>query len=132
MEPRMSTPKLSGLAVAAPRALLTLAVAGCLVGPASAQTIDSDMQGAPQDAPVVPGIYDEELCVVSIDGESKFVTFMAPNPENPNAAVAFAFKSLPSAKKGDLVKLTPTRDGKAGDPTVKVLESGSAKCKRYS
>jgi hypothetical protein len=134
MEPRMFTPTmLSGLVAAAPRALLTLAAAVCLgTTPALAQTLDSDMQGSPKDAPVVPGIYDEQLCVVTIDSESKFVTFMAPNPENPNAAVAFSFKTLSGFKKGDLVQLSPAADAKAGQPTVKVLEPGSAKCKRYS
>ncbi|HZR84153.1 MAG TPA: hypothetical protein VFD92_23855 [Candidatus Binatia bacterium] len=124
---------LSTLVAAAPRALLSLTVAAGIGAPvALAQGINSDMQGAPKDAPVVPGVYDEELCVVSIDKDARFVTFMAPNPENPNAAVAFVFKSIEGFKKGDLVKLSPAKDTKAGQPTVKVLEAGSAKCKRYS
>ncbi len=114
----------------APHALLALAlVAALAASPAAAQTLDSDQQGAPQDAPVVPGIYDEEMCVMSIDQESKLVTFMSPNRENPNAAVAFAFKTIEGFKKGDLVKLKPAAEAKAGQPTVKVLEAGSSKCK---
>jgi hypothetical protein len=120
----------SGLFDAAPRALLGLAlVAGLGGSPAAAQTLGSDQQGAPQDAPVVPGIYDEEMCVMSIDQESKLVTFMSPNRENPNAAVAFAFKTIEGFKKGDLVKLKPSAEAKTGQPTVKVLEAGSSKCK---
>ena len=94
-----------------------------------AQTLNSDSQGAPKDAPVVPGIYDMEMCVMSIDQESKLVTFMSPNRENPNAAVAFAFKTISGFKKGDLVKLQPADDAKAGQPTVKVLEAGASRCK---
>ncbi len=121
-----------GLLAAAPRALLTLTVAAALcAGPAGAQTLNSDMQGSPKDAPVVPGLYDTELCVVSIDAATSFVTFMAPNPEDPNAAMAFAFKKVAGFKQGDLVKLKAATSADAGQPTVTVLEAGSAKCKRY-
>ena len=129
----MSPKIVSTFAAAAPRALLTLTVAAMLAAaPAGAQTIDSDMQGAPQDAPVVPGIYDTELCVVSIDADTKFVTFMAPDPENPNDAMAFAFKTISGFKQGDLVKLKPADKAAAGQPTVTVLKAGSDQCKRYS
>jgi hypothetical protein len=96
---------------------------------ARAQGLGSDMQGSPRDAPTVPGIYDIELCVVSIDKDAKVVTFIAPNPENPNAAVAFVFKHIKGFKKGDLVKLKPAAESTAkGEPTVKVLEASSKKC----
>lgn len=113
-------------------ALFALPTAGFLhtlgASPALAQGLGSDMQGSPRDAPVVPGIYDIELCIVSIDKEAKVVTFIAPNPENPNAAVAFVFKQIKGFKKGDLVKLKPAAEGKAGQPVVKVIEAGSKKC----
>jgi hypothetical protein len=120
----------SALVAAAPRALLVLAlVVGLRAGPVAAETLGDDQQGAPQDAPVVPGIYDEEMCVVSLDAETKMVTFMVPDREDPNAAVAFAFKKIEGFKRGDLVKLVPAASDKAGQPTVKVIEAASAKCK---
>lgn len=121
----------SALVAAAPRALLIAGlVASLAAGPALAQGLGSDSQGAPRNAPVVPGIYDIELCVVSIDKDAKVVTFIAPNPENPNAAVAFVFKKIAGFKKGDLVKLKPAAEASAGQPTVKLMEAGSKKCRR--
>lgn len=132
MELRMSPNRMpSVIAAAAPRALLALALAATLGGPVVAQTLQDDSQGAPRDAPVVPGVFDKELCVASIAKDTNFVTFMPPNLEDPNAPVSFAFKKVEGFKVGDLVKIKPAGAG-AAQPTVTVLEAASAKCKRYA
>jgi hypothetical protein len=71
----------------------------------------------------------EAMCVVSISAETKIVSLMDPDTEDPNAAVSMAFKTLPEIKAGDLVKLTP--NPKAPQPDVKVVEKAAKSCKRF-
>jgi hypothetical protein len=71
----------------------------------------------------------EAMCVVSISAETKIVSLMDPDTEDPNAAVAMAFKTVPDIKAGDLVKLTPNPG--APQPDVKVVEKAAKACKRF-
>ena len=118
-----------------PLALLAAACApGASRGPVVKETTLGDFQqSAPRDAPVVPGIYDVKLCVVSLDPVTKMATFMPPNAENANAPVAFAFNDVSGFAKGDLVTVAPgARAAKNGQPQVTVLEKASGQCARYA
>jgi hypothetical protein len=75
-------------------------------------------------------MFTQSMCVVSISAESKFVSLMDPDTEDPNAAVSMAFKTLPDAKAGDLVKLTPNTSG-GSQPDVKVVEKAAKSCQRF-
>lgn len=74
-------------------------------------------------------MFTEPMCVVSVSADTKIVSLMDPDTEDPNAATAMAFKTLPDAKAGDLVKLTP--NPKAAQPDVKVVEKAAKSCKRF-
>jgi len=115
---------LSGVAAAAPRALLMLTLAAAMAGPAAAT--DKALHEAP-----VPGFYEAPQCVASISKETKIISLFPANAENPNAPVSFAFKTLPKVKAGDLVVLHAPDSADAGDPKITVKQSKSPKCKRY-
>jgi hypothetical protein len=72
-------------------------------------------------------MFTQAMCIVSIS-DAKVVSLMDPDTEDPNAAAQVSFKSLPDAKAGDLVKLTPST---SGDPEVKVVTAGAEPCKRF-
>ena len=74
-------------------------------------------------------MFTDAMCVTKISTETKIVSLQVPNAENPNAAVAMAFKTLPAVKEGDLVKLTP--NPKASQPDVKVVEKAAKSCQRF-
>ena len=103
--------------VAAPAALFLLAVT------TSAVAIDTKDPSEVQ-------MFTQSMCVVSISAESKFVSLMDPDTEDPNAAVSMAFKTLPDIKAGDLVKLTPNTKG-GSEPDVKVVEKAAKSCQRF-
>jgi hypothetical protein len=126
MEPRMSPNRiLSGIAAAAPRALLTLTLVAGLAG--SVAAVDKTLNEAP-----VPGFYESPQCVASISKDTKIITLFPANAENPNAPVSFAFKKLPKGvKAGDLVVLHAPKSADSGDPKVTVKKSKSPSCKRY-
>lgn len=118
-----------------PLALVAVACAeGANRGPAVKTTTLGDFQqSSPRDAPVVPGIYDAKLCVVSLDAATKMTTFMPPNAENATAPVAFAFNDVSGFSKGDLVTIAPgARAAQNGQPQVTVLEKASGQCSRYA
>ena len=75
-------------------------------------------------------MFTQSMCVVRISAESKFVSLMDPDTEDPNAAVSMAFKTLPDVKAGDLVKLTPNTSG-GSEPDVKVVEKAAKSCQRF-
>jgi hypothetical protein len=75
-------------------------------------------------------MFTQSMCVVSISAESKFVSLMDPDTEDPNAAVSMAFKTLPDIKAGDLVKLIPNTKG-GSEPDVKVVEKAAKSCQRF-
>lgn len=96
----------------------------CLVLASGASAIDT------QD-PADVQMFTQAMCVVSVSKETKFVSLMDPDTEDPNAAAAIAFKTLPDINAGDLVKLTPNTAAGATDPTVKVEKRAAAECKRF-
>jgi hypothetical protein len=113
---------MEGIPMLSRLALLGTATALLLTASTAAVAIDT------QD-PADVQMFTEPMCVIAMSAETRIVSLMDPDTEDPNAAVAMAFKTLPDVKAGDLVKLTPNPAG--SQPDVKVVEKAAKSCKRF-
>jgi hypothetical protein len=103
-------------------AALAALLSSVLVAPAGAQ-MDQEK--------TTPDIYGPSYCVAGISKDPKFINLMDPNREVVEAGLSFAYKNAPTAKVGDLVKITPANKTGSGQPDFKVVTPADPKCKRF-
>jgi hypothetical protein len=78
-----------------------------------------------------PDMYTVPYCVAAIHKDPNFINLMDPDRELSVAALAFAYKTPPPVKVGDLITVTPASKTSSGQPEFKVFKAQDPKCKRF-
>lgn len=107
-------------------AALAALLGGALAVPAGAE---KDLTQSPEWP--APDMYTVPYCVVHISKDPNFINLMDPDRELSVAALAFAYKTPPPVKVGDLVTITPSTKTDSGQPEFKVFKAADPKCKRF-
>ncbi len=78
-----------------------------------------------------PYVYTVPYCVAAIHEDPNFINLMDPDRETSVAALAFAYKTKPNVKVGDLITVTPAEKTSTGEPDFQVVKAQDPRCKRF-
>lgn len=78
-----------------------------------------------------PYVYTVPYCVAAIHENPNFINLMDPDRESAVAALAFAYKTKPAVKVGDLITVTPADKTSTGMPDFQVVKAQDPRCKRF-